>query len=201
MLSMVLSRARPSQFLPAIMLLWGVITIGMGFVPSYGGLIGFRVAIGCLEAGFAPGVILMFSSWYKKREQSKRFAVYISAAILSGAFGGLIAGGIERGLDGSRGIAGWRWLFIIEGSMTAGWSIIASFLLLDFPYNSKRLTERERELAIQRLLSDDFQVHNEGSEISHLQALKISLRNWRVWVFTIGYMVCCFSLVDPSTLS
>jgi MFS family permease len=187
---MILTRIRPSIFLPTIMFLWGVVTIGMGFVPNYKSLIAFRIVIGCLEAGFAPGVLLLLSSWYKRGEQSKRFSVYISAAILSGAFGGLIAGGIEGGLDGRYGIAGWRWLFIIEGTMTAGWSIIASFLLLDFPANSKRLSERERELAIQRIMSEGLSVRSEDTpELSHLQALKLSLQNWRTWAFVIGYMV------------
>ena len=180
------------------MFLWGVVTIGMGFVPNYKSLIAFRIVIGCLEAGFAPGVLLLLSSWYKRGEQSKRFSVYISAAILSGAFGGLIAGGIESSLDGNYGIAGWRWLFIIEGAMTAGWSIIASFILLDFPATSKRLTERERELAIQRILSEGLSVRSEDTpEITHLQALKLALQNWRTWAFTVGYMVSS-SLLSPS---
>ena len=197
--SMILSRIRPSIFLPTIMFLWGVVTIGMGFVPNYKSLVVFRIVIGCLEAGFAPGVLLLLSSWYKRGEQSKRFSVYISAAILSGAFGGLIAGGIEGGLDGKYGIAGWRWLFIIEGTMTAGWSIIASFILLDFPANSKRLSERERELAIQRILSEGLSVRSEDiPEISHIQALKLALSNWRTWAFTIGYMVR-HSLITPSS--
>lgn len=188
--SMILSRSRPSIFLPAIMFIWGVITIGMAFVKSYQGLIAFRVVIGCLEAGFAPGVLLLLSSWYKKAEQSKRFAVYISAAILSGAFGGLIAGGIESSMDGKYGLEGWRWLFIVEGAMTAGWSICASFLLLDFPANSKRLTERERELAIQRIQSEDASVFSEDRhQLGHMAALALTLKNWRVWVFTVGYMV------------
>jgi MFS family permease len=101
---------KPSIFLPVIMFVWGIVTIGMAFVNSYEGLIAFRVVIGCLEAGFAPGVLLILSSWYKRAEQARRFAVYISAAILSGAFGGLIAGGITGGLDGAHGLAGWRWL-------------------------------------------------------------------------------------------
>lgn len=172
------------------MFLWGAITIAMGWVKDYKGLIAFRVVIGCLEAGFAPGVLLILSSWYKKSEQSKRFAVYISAAILSGAFGGLIAGAIESGLDGKYGIAGWRWLFIVEGAMTSGWSLIAAFILLDFPANSKRLTPRERELAIQRILSDDNSVRTEDTpELGHVKALALALRNWRVWGFTVGYMV------------
>lgn len=62
----------------------------MAFTRTYEHMIGFRILMGVLESGFAPGVLLLLSSWYKSEEQSKRFAVYISAAILSGAFGGLL---------------------------------------------------------------------------------------------------------------
>lgn len=187
--NMLLTRIKPSVYLPTIMFLWGVVTIGMAFTPSYHGLIGFRVAMGILEAGFAPGVLLILSSWYKKSEQSKRFAVYISAAILSGAFGGLIAGGIMSGLDGAHGIAGWRWLFIVEGATTAGWSVVSSFILLDFPATTKRLTERERELAIARIKADSMAVTTDDTPLTHLQALKLSLKNWKTWLFVVGYMV------------
>jgi MFS family permease len=187
---MILARSRPSIFLPIIMFIWGVITMAMGWVKDYKGLIAFRVVIGCLEAGFAPGVLLILSSWYKKNEQSKRFAVYISAAILSGAFGGILAGAITKGMDGISGLAGWRWLFIVEGAMTSGWAIIASFILLDFPANSKRLTSRERELAIQRIQFDSMTVRTEDTpELGHGKAFLLAVRNWRTWGFTVGYMV------------
>jgi len=66
----------------------------MAVIKTYGQLVALRTLVGVLEAGFAPGILLILSSWYKKEEQSKRFAVYISAAVLSGAFGGIIAGAI-----------------------------------------------------------------------------------------------------------
>ena len=66
----------------------------MGFIKTYHHLIGLRIVVGVLESSFAPGIMMLLSSWYKKSEQSKRFSVYISAAILSGAFGGLLAGAI-----------------------------------------------------------------------------------------------------------
>ncbi|KAH8196070.1 hypothetical protein TruAng_009756 [Truncatella angustata] len=187
--NMILAQTKPSIFLPTIMFLWGCATIGMAFIDTYKALVGLRILIGLLESGFAPGVLLLLSSWYKPDEQARRFGVYISAAILSGAFGGLIAGSITGGLDGVNGMAGWRWLFITEGAATAVWSIVASFLLMDFPANTKRLTEPERELALKRLMASDGLIETEDSpKLSHWQALKEALINWRVWGFVVGYM-------------
>lgn len=92
----------------------------MAAVTDYTHLVVLRLFVGVFEAGFAPGILLIISSWYKKEEQSKRFAIYISAAVLSGAFGGLLAGAITDGLEGAHGIRGWRWLFIVEGVATIG---------------------------------------------------------------------------------
>ncbi|KAL8712512.1 MAG: hypothetical protein Q9220_003360 [cf. Caloplaca sp. 1 TL-2023] len=160
-------------------------------------LIALRFIVGILEAGFAPGVLLLLSSWYKREEQSKRFAVYISAAILSGAFGGLLAGSITKDLEGVHGIRGWRWLFIVEGAASIGWACLAHFILLDFPLTSKHLSEDERQLASERLLVDEESRTRDEHRLGPLQAIKRSLTNWRVWLFTAGYMV----IVGSSTLS
>lgn len=195
---MILARTKPSLFLPIIMFLWGCVTIAMAWVPNYQTLVGLRVIVGILEAGFAPGVLFILSSWYKTNEQSKRFGVYISAAILSGAFGGLIAGSITSNLDGAHGIPGWRWLFIVEGAATAGWSLVSSFLLLDFPANTARLSDRERALATKRLQwCNTARATTEEGRLGHLQALRQSLLNWRTWLFVVGYM----AVVGSSTLS
>jgi hypothetical protein len=71
-----------------------------------------------MAASSSKKPVLIANDRYKKQEQSKRFAVYISAAVLSGAFGGLLAGAITSGLDGVQGLAGWRWLFLVEGAAT-----------------------------------------------------------------------------------
>ncbi|KAI4100192.1 MAG: hypothetical protein LQ339_005598 [Xanthoria mediterranea] len=195
--NLILSKSRPSIFLPAIMILWGIVTCCMAAVQSYQQLVALRFLVGILEAGFAPGVLLILSSWYKREEQSKRFAVYISAAILSGAFGGLLAGSITKNLEGAHGIRGWRWLFIVEGVATAGWACVARFLLLDFPLTSKYLSEEERHLASERLLVNEGSRASDEMRLGALQAFKRSMTDWRVWLFTAGYMV----IVGSSTLS
>lgn len=118
--NMILVRSRPSVYLPTIMVIWGGLTCCMAAIKTYHHLVVLRIFVGMLEAGFAPGILLIISSWYKRTEQSARFAIYISAAILSGAFGGLLAGAITGGLEGAKGLRGWRWLFIVEGLATIG---------------------------------------------------------------------------------
>ena len=110
--NLILSRTRPSVYLPTIMILWGSVACCMGAVKSVHSLLAVRFILGMLEAGFPVGVSLLLSSWYKKAEQAKRFSIFYSAAVLSGAFGGIIAGAITGSLDGARGISGWRWLFV-----------------------------------------------------------------------------------------
>ena len=197
--NMILVRSRPSRFLPVIMIIWGGLTMCMAAIKDYSHLIVLRVFIGCIEAGFAPGVLLLLSSWYKRTEQSKRFAVYISAAILSGAFGGLIAGSIAEGLDGAHGIRGWKWLFIVEGAATIGWAIIAHFILLDFPATSRRLTAREKEIAIARLLDQGVSARAaDGPALGKRQSFLAALKDWRTYGFILGYMVGFLqTLFDP----
>lgn len=194
---MILVRVRPSLYLPALMALWGVLTCIMALVQHYHHLIILRVFVGIMESGFAPGILLLFSSWYKRSEQSKRFAVFMSAAILSGAFGGLLAGAITGGLEGAHGIRGWRWLFIVEGVATIGWAGISVFLLVDYPGNTKRLTERERAIAVARLKLDNVQGRTDGGAMGKRQSFVLALRDWRTWGFVFGYMV----IVGSSTLS
>ncbi|KAI4179785.1 MAG: hypothetical protein L6R41_007634, partial [Letrouitia leprolyta] len=179
------------------MIVWGAVTCCMAAVQSYRQLVALRFLIGVFEAGFAPGVLLILSSWYKREEQSKRFAVYVSAAILSGAFGGLLAGVITKDLEGAHRLRGWRWLFIVEGVASIGWACVARFLLLDFPLTSKYLSEDERRLASERLLQTDASRANDEYHLGPVQSTKQSLKYWRVWLFAAGYMV----LVGSQTLT
>lgn len=196
--NMLLVRLKPSIYLPIIMTIWGGLTCVMAAIQDFKHLVVLRILVGVFEAGFAPGILLIISSWYKRDEQSKRFGVYMSAAILSGAFGGLLAGAITGHLDGAGGLRGWRWLFIVEGVATIVWAIASGFILLDFPGNTKRLTERERMIAIARLREGGVETHIEGEErIGRLESFKLALFDWRTVSFILGYMV----IVGSSTLS
>lgn len=76
---------------------------------------------------------------------------------------------------------------IVEGAATIGWAIISAFILPDFPANTKRLSDRERELAISRLEADSVTSRTEdATKLTSLQALMQSVRNWRTWLLVAG---------------
>ena len=114
----------------------------MAAVKSYRHPIALRTILGCLEAGFGQGVIFLLSSMYKPEEQSQRFAVYISAAILSGAFGGLLASGRISSLEGSHCIRGWRWLLVIGGVASTGCAVTSNFSswIFQLPHLGSRMS-------------------------------------------------------------
>ncbi|KAF5983685.1 allantoate permease [Fusarium bulbicola] len=194
--NMILSRSRPSLFIPALMIFWGTSCAVIACVQKWQQLVGLRFLLGVAEAGFSPAVMFIISSWYRKHEQSKRFVVFHSAGIMSGAFGSILAGAITRGLDGSLGIAGWRWLFIIEGVITVAAGFVVKFKLLDYPLTSKKLRPEERELAYARLRADGITSRNDSTQhqISHLAAMKAAVSNWRLIPLTLGYMTVIGSM-------
>lgn len=104
--NMMLARSRPSIFLPTIMFIWGAMSIGAKGINSLGGMVAFRFVLGLVEAGFFPGVMLLMSCWYKPAELSKRIALFYTASLMAGAFGGLLAGGVISGLEGKGGTRG-----------------------------------------------------------------------------------------------
>jgi MFS family permease len=109
---MILSRTRPSLYIPLLMVLWGSVAALMALVQTPAQLHGMRFLLGVMEAGLSPAILFLISTWYRRHEQSKRFMCFLTAGILSGAFGGIVAGAITASIDGAHGIAGWRWYFI-----------------------------------------------------------------------------------------
>ncbi|KAK2605840.1 hypothetical protein QQS21_003794 [Conoideocrella luteorostrata] len=150
----LLKRLRPSKFIPTIMIMWGFCMLGMGFVKNWSGLMAARWFLGVAEAGLFPGVNYYLSCWYKRNEFGVRAAIFFSAAALAGSFGGLLAAAIQK-MDGLRGIAGWAWIFIIEGILTVAVGFISFFMVQDFPDEARFLSSQDRARVLFRLKNDN----------------------------------------------
>ena len=177
---------RPAIYLPSCMVVWGLISACTAAVQSFGGLVAVRFCLGFVEAAYFPGVLFFLSSWYTRKELAVRTAVMYSGSLISGAFSGLIAAGISSGLDGARGIAAWRWLFIIEGVITIFISFCAYFILPNFPRTTSWLSEQERQLAAFRLQEDigtDDWVSSEHQSLLH--GFKLAFTDIKTWILML----------------
>lgn len=133
----------------------------------------------------------------------------ISAGIFSGLEGALgIRGGFNKGKTVTGpvfhcssltyhfsipllALSGWRWLFIIEGSITVFIALCAVFILPDFPHNSSMLTEEERKLAMHRLAIDAGQSEVEGSQGERpIDGIKQAIRDPIIWLFALCLTSC-----------
>lgn len=109
---MILTRVRPSVFLPGLGLIWGTFAALMGATQNWHQLAGMRFLLGVAEAGFAPGCAFFLSSWYRRYQLATRFALLYTSVPIAGAVSGLLAGVITDYMEGVAGLAGWRWLFV-----------------------------------------------------------------------------------------
>jgi len=100
-----------------------------------------------------PGIAYYLSRWYRRSELAFRLALYIVMAPLAGAFGGLLASGILT-LDSVGSLRSWRMIFVIEGIITCGISILAFFTLTDRPATARWLSQEDKDLAIARVKSE-----------------------------------------------
>lgn len=106
--NMILTRVRPSLYLPFWAAVWSCISAATGAVHTYGEIIAVRILLGVAEAPFFPGVFYLLSCWYTREELGLRMAILYSGLVVATAFSGLIAAGVFAGLDDVRGLDGWR---------------------------------------------------------------------------------------------
>ncbi|XWX01510.1 hypothetical protein V2A60_009538 [Cordyceps javanica] len=181
--NLILTRVRPSIYLPVCMALWGVVSACTAAVTNFTGLVICRFFLGFLEAPFFPGALLLLSSWYTPKEMATRTAIMYTGSLLSSAFGGLVGAGIQYGMDGARGLHSWQWLFILEGITTVVVSLASIYVLPDFPSNTVWLTAEERALAIHRLHAHNGSADEERGPL--LQGLKQAVMDYKVWLLTL----------------
>ncbi|KAH9965175.1 major facilitator superfamily domain-containing protein [Russula dissimulans] len=140
-----------------------------------------RIGLGFFEAGFGPGIPLYFSLFYTKHELGLRLAYWFGFAAVAGAFGGLIAYGVQHA---HAAIANWRLLFIIEGIPAILLGLIAIAFLPDRPETTGFFTEEERKIALARANRDtsgDIGYHINKSHIAD------AFKDWKIYLGGVIY--------------
>lgn len=116
--NMFLNRTSPSKYMGIMMMLWALVSGLTAIASNYTGLVLVRFFLGVTEAPFYPGAVYMLSTFYNRKEIATRIAILYTGNVLATAFAGLIAAGVFYGMDDHLGLAGWQWLFILQGVVT-----------------------------------------------------------------------------------
>src|SRR5271156_3061538 len=148
--NLLLYRFGARRWLARIMLTWGLLAMGMMFVKTPLQFYMMRFLLGMAEAGFFPGVVFYLSQWFPTHMRARAISRFYVSLPVSSVVMGIVAGALLD-LQGKAGLAGWQWLFLIEGLPPVLLGIIFLFYLPGGPAQAKWLTEDEREWIIDHL--------------------------------------------------
>lgn len=141
--NLLLERVGARRWLAALMVVWGMVSTSMIFVRTPHGFYALRFSLGVAEAGFFPGVILYLKNWFPADARARTVAWFMTAAPLSGVVGGPISGAL-LGLHHA-GLAGWQWMFIMEGIPAMLLGGLAACYLTDRPQDALWLSHEQRD--------------------------------------------------------
>ena len=174
--NLILHRVGARVWIARIMVTWGVLSMLMMFVTGPVTFYLLRFLLGVAEAGFFPGIVLYLTHWYPSSRRARILSLFLTGVAISGVIGGPLSGMILNRMSGVRGLAGWQWLFLLEGipSLVMG---VATFLYLPDSIERAAWLRDKEKLHLQENLRD------ESSGVEHASVLA-TLRNPLVLLFS-----------------
>jgi ACS family tartrate transporter-like MFS transporter len=151
--NIILHRMGARLWIARIMVTWGFISSAMMFVKTPASFYVLRFLLGVAEAGFFPGIIYYLTLWYPAEQRARAIAAFMMAIPVTGLIGGPLSG-VLLGLHGVYGLAGWQWLFLLEGLPAILLGFIALVWLTDRPESARWLAPPERNWLVQRLAAE-----------------------------------------------
>jgi ACS family tartrate transporter-like MFS transporter len=177
--NLILHRMGARRWIARIMITWGAISVAMMFVRTTAMFYLLRFLLGAAEAGFFPGVIYYLSLWFPETQRARAIATFMTAVPVSGVLGGPLSGALLE-LNGVSGLAGWQWLFLIEGLPAMLLGIIVLVYLTDRPETARWLAPAERNWLANEL-ANERAVRNQTHSIGTLATL-MNRTIWRLGV-------------------
>ena len=179
--NLALARVGARKWIAVIMVLWGTVSVSMIFVGTPRSFYLLRFLLGATEAGFFPGIILYLRRWFPSAVRARAVALFMMASPLAGVLGGPISGAL-LGVR-SANLAGWQWLFVIEGlpAVLLGGVVLA--FLTDRPEVAPWLTAVERTWLTGELAREQNQ-HPEAARREVFAAFTQA----KVWLLVLVYL-------------
>lgn len=147
--NLLLQKMGVRRWICGLMVVWGLVSCSMIFIRGPVSFYALRFLLGVAEAGFFPGMILYMKNWFPANARARAVAWFMTANPLAGVVGSPISGAL-LGLHGS-GLAGWQWLFLIEGTPAILLGVTVLWVLFDTPGEATWLKDDERQWLVMAL--------------------------------------------------
>ena len=185
--NLILAHVGARRWIARIMVSWGLVAAAMCLVQSAAQLYGMRLLLGAAEAGFTPGIIYYLSCWYPRSDRARAMSFFYIGATLASMIGVPLSG-LLLGMDGVMGIAGWRWLFLLEGLPAVALGVVVLSYLPDTPAKAPWLSEAQKEW-----LTRVMRRETESSPVAHSTLWHHALRSRRVWLLSLFWFLQAFA--------
>jgi MFS family permease len=183
--NLILHKVGARRWIARIVISWGALTALHMFIQGPQSFYLMRFLLGLAEAGFAPGLLFYFTLWFPTRFRGRAMSKYLTASALAVIVGAPASTSIFH-LSGVLGLAGWQWMFLIEGALGVTLGLITLVYLTDTPKDAKWLEPDERAWLIAAMEREP------ARQGAHAGDFVAALRDYRVWVLT--FMFFCFGL-------
>jgi ACS family tartrate transporter-like MFS transporter len=151
--NLVLVRVGARRWIARIMITWGILAASLMLVRTPVQFYVVRFLLGVAEAGFFPAIIYYLSCWYPASMRARSSAWFMTAIPLSGTLGGPLGGWLLN-LSGKGGLAGWQWLFLVEGIPSVILGVVVLRYLAERPEDARWLSDEQRSWLAERLRCD-----------------------------------------------
>ena len=178
--SILVEKWSARKWIARIMISWGILAVACGFVQNATQFYLIRFLLGAAEAGFFPGIIVYFSHWFCYRDRAKAVAMFMAAVPVSNVIGSPLSGLIMKA--NWLGLAGWRWLFILEGAPAVIFGVITIFYLTDWPHQASWLAADEREW-----ITSELELEKTAKLKAHSYRILEAFRHREVVLLTLSY--------------
>ena len=148
--NIALERVGARRWIARILVSWGVVSAAMALVSGMWSFMALRFLLGCMEAGFFPGIILYLTYWFPREHRAKVVGIFMIAIPISSLLGSPVSGAL-LGMDGIWGMRGWQWLFVLEAIPAVVLGIGVLVWLPDKPGGAAWLPAAERDWLLGRL--------------------------------------------------
>ncbi|MBV8888286.1 MAG: MFS transporter [Alphaproteobacteria bacterium] len=203
--NVILMKVGARFWIARIMISWGVLSMAMAFVWSTTSFIGLRFLLGLAEAGFFPGMLLYFTFWFPAAHRARMVAWFGVATPAAVAIGGPISSYLML-LDGTWGIAGWKWLFIGEGLPAVIAGCVCLFYLVDGPMRASWLTAEEKDWLAAEMERERREVTAAGEytmwqALTNLRVLALAAIYFGIVTASVGLVLFAPQIIKQSGLS